>query len=180
MNKKLIRLTEQDLHRIVKESVNKILNEARHAWELTDNGIDEFNMDDQGIGQHRGWPTRDTQQRYDAYDMDNIEHLSKQGEKAAMMGADRLHGGEEWQNRVNKNSFSHDNRGKANFYVNNYDIADDDKLHGLGDAIYPEADLDAFNKSERQKQAAADKRWMKAADSRPLYRKNSPNNDIPK
>jgi hypothetical protein len=28
MNKKLIRLTESDLHRIVKESVNKILNEA--------------------------------------------------------------------------------------------------------------------------------------------------------
>ena len=27
MNKKLIRLTEEDLHRIVKESVNKILNE---------------------------------------------------------------------------------------------------------------------------------------------------------
>ena len=29
MNKKLIRLTEQDLHRIVKESVNKILNEVK-------------------------------------------------------------------------------------------------------------------------------------------------------
>ena len=28
MSKKLIRLTEQDLHRIVKESVNKILNEG--------------------------------------------------------------------------------------------------------------------------------------------------------
>ncbi len=29
MNKKLIRLTESDLHRIVKESVNKILNESQ-------------------------------------------------------------------------------------------------------------------------------------------------------
>ena len=28
MNKKLIRLTEQDLHRIVKESVNKIVKEG--------------------------------------------------------------------------------------------------------------------------------------------------------
>ena len=27
MNKKLIRLTESDLHRIIKESVNNILNE---------------------------------------------------------------------------------------------------------------------------------------------------------
>ena len=29
MNKKLIRLTESDLHRIVKESVKKILKESR-------------------------------------------------------------------------------------------------------------------------------------------------------
>ena len=29
MNKKLIRLTESDLHRIVKESVNKVLREAQ-------------------------------------------------------------------------------------------------------------------------------------------------------
>ena len=28
MNKKMIRLTESDLHRIVKESVNKVLKEA--------------------------------------------------------------------------------------------------------------------------------------------------------
>lgn len=28
MNKKLIRLTEQDLHKIVKESVNKVVNEV--------------------------------------------------------------------------------------------------------------------------------------------------------
>ena len=31
MNKKLIRLTESDLHRIVRESVNKVLNEAYTA-----------------------------------------------------------------------------------------------------------------------------------------------------
>ena len=30
MNKKLIRLTENDLHRIVKESVNRLLNEAHY------------------------------------------------------------------------------------------------------------------------------------------------------
>ena len=33
MNKKLIRLTEQDLHRIVKESVDKILNEIGNTPE---------------------------------------------------------------------------------------------------------------------------------------------------
>lgn len=35
MNKKLIRLTESDLHRIVKESVQKILNEA-DGWQTYD------------------------------------------------------------------------------------------------------------------------------------------------
>ena len=33
MNKKLIRLTESDLHRIVKESVNRILRESIDPWE---------------------------------------------------------------------------------------------------------------------------------------------------
>ena len=32
MNKKLIKLTEQDLHRIVKESVNRILNEHKPLY----------------------------------------------------------------------------------------------------------------------------------------------------
>ena len=30
--RKLIRLTESDLHRIVKESVNRILKESGHEW----------------------------------------------------------------------------------------------------------------------------------------------------
>ena len=33
MDKKLIRLTESDLHRIVKESVNRILNEVKYGLE---------------------------------------------------------------------------------------------------------------------------------------------------
>ena len=38
MNKKLIRLTESDLHRIIKESVNMVLNEGKiETW-----GSDEF------------------------------------------------------------------------------------------------------------------------------------------
>lgn len=35
MSKKLIRLTESDLHRIVKESVNKVLNEATPTEEYS-------------------------------------------------------------------------------------------------------------------------------------------------
>ena len=34
MNKKLIRLTEADLHRIVKESVNRVLNEHQHPNDI--------------------------------------------------------------------------------------------------------------------------------------------------
>lgn len=34
MNKKLIRLTESDLHKIIKESVNKILKEVYNKEEL--------------------------------------------------------------------------------------------------------------------------------------------------
>ena len=45
MDKRLIRLTESDLHRIVKESVNKILKETRYAWDLTDDGVKEYPMD---------------------------------------------------------------------------------------------------------------------------------------
>ena len=36
MNKKLIRLTEQDLHRIVKESANRVLNEVGYEGNLQD------------------------------------------------------------------------------------------------------------------------------------------------
>lgn len=35
-----------------------------------------------------------------------------------------------------------------------------------------------FNKRERNKQTAADRRWMNAADSRPLHRKGSLNREI--
>ena len=36
MNKKLIRLTESDLHRIVKESANRVLNEVGYEGNLQD------------------------------------------------------------------------------------------------------------------------------------------------
>ena len=54
MKKQLIRLTEGDLHRIIKESVNKILKEnddnfTPHAYKgLTNNGGYEMQIDDKG------------------------------------------------------------------------------------------------------------------------------------
>lgn len=126
MNKKLIRLTESDLHKIVKESVNRIMEEY--------------------------YP-------------------------------------------INSNDFTKDYRFAANGFANNSanmpspeydDIAPYSK--NIGDyyaAPYRDSDQMyrdnvEFNRREHNKQAAADRRWMKAADSRPLYRKNSPNNDIPR
>lgn len=44
MNKKLIRLTESDLHRIVKESVRRVLKEGRgHFGGIVDMTIEKFN-----------------------------------------------------------------------------------------------------------------------------------------
>jgi len=46
MNKKLIRLTEQDLHRIVKESVKKILRESKKKDVFTISAFDIENEED--------------------------------------------------------------------------------------------------------------------------------------
>ena len=46
MNKKLIKLTENDLHRIVKESVNRILKESADEFSYSDS-------EDLGKGRHR-------------------------------------------------------------------------------------------------------------------------------
>ena len=126
MNKKLIRLTESDLHRIVRETVNKIMEEY--------------------------YP-------------------------------------------VNSNNFAKDYRLGAKGYVNGSanmpnpeydDIAPYSK--NIGDYYAsPNRDSDQmykdnaeFNRREHNRLSAADRRWKKAADTRPLYRKNSPNNDIPR
>ena len=47
MNKKLIRLTESDLHRIVRESVNKVLREAEgYNWKKYENNPERTKRDD--------------------------------------------------------------------------------------------------------------------------------------
>ena len=61
MNKKLIRLTEQDLHRIVKESANRILNERIHNLhpdEINDDFFDDW----------KGFDSRDDYKKMTDYD----------------------------------------------------------------------------------------------------------------
>ncbi len=53
MAKKLVRLTESDLHKIIKESVNRILKEnddfQPHGYKVTSNwGGNEIQIDDRG------------------------------------------------------------------------------------------------------------------------------------
>lgn len=170
MNKKLIRLTESDLHKIVKESVNRILSEARYAWDLTDNGVDEFNMD------VNGFPTPETARRYNSDEGD----VGRKIDMARRMGQD--HASEnDWRRDYKDDTYynTHDTKRNARNYVEHGKYYP----YGFATRVFDdnaEDDLNAFNKAERQKQAAADRRWMKAADSRPLYKKNSPNNDIPR
>jgi len=64
MTKKIIRLTEGDLHRIVKESVNRILSEIEvpnldkassdNFWDIVDSG-GYYKLDDKGIEKEASW-----------------------------------------------------------------------------------------------------------------------------
>lgn len=88
---------------------------------------------------------------------------------------------------INANSFSADNRygnGYAHKSINMRNPKYDD-ISPYSETDYYSApdrdsnlmykDLETFNKNERKKQASADKRWMDAADKRPLHRKGSLN-----
>ena len=55
MNKKLIRLTEQDLHRIVKESVNKVLKEESNISYEYEQLYDNIQSVTNDISNFVGW-----------------------------------------------------------------------------------------------------------------------------
>ena len=96
MNKKLIRLTEDDLHRIVKESVNKVLKEGiggggRYAVIHTSdypadgkghvsvyNSIDEFlqnSFNEKEISEIARMNVGDVISSYNGYDFDGYEGI---------------------------------------------------------------------------------------------------------
>ena len=119
MNSKLIRLTESDLHRIVKESVNRILNEDY----FDDNNFGRFHaIDDKG--------------------------------KSAMEVLDAIHNNKGMGAIGRQTPQQH------------WDMQ--------RDAISAEKQRES-DKRNRMKTKASDRRWMKAADSRPLHRKGSLN-----
>ena len=156
MAKKLVRLTEVDLHRLIKESVDRVLNEV---WDIDDNGIvdyDEFGRaknrsyaDVKGLGSElnsdtkqylRSIPNRDFRA------MTNYQHFID-GPK-----------GREYS----------DDSGKwmrpSDWFVRGADGLDNDEFKD-------------FDKQTSQ-QPKADKsfyRALDAADKRPLHRKDSLN-----
>lgn len=69
MNKKLIRLTESDLHRIVKESVNKILKENDENY-YYDDAIEALQMSDGFLGFEEWYPAFQ-----DELDVDEAEEI---------------------------------------------------------------------------------------------------------
>lgn len=124
MNKKLIRLTEQDLHRIVKESVKRIMEE------------------------------------YYPVNSNNFAKDYRFGAEGYVNGS------------ANMPNPKYDDVAPYSKHIGDYYSAP----HRDSDQMY--RDNIEFNKSERNKMAAADRRWMNAADSRPLHRKDSPNREF--
>ena len=124
MNKKLIRLTEQDLHRIVKESVNRIMEE------------------------------------YYPVNSNDFAKDYRLGAKGYVNGS------------ANMPNPKYDDAAPYSKYIGDYYSApyrDSDQMY---------RDNVEFNKREHNKQTAADRRWMNAADSRPLHRKGSLNREF--
>ena len=69
MNKKLIRLTESDLHRIVKESVNRILKENDENY-YYDDAIEALQMSDGFLDFEEWYPAFQ-----DELDVDEAEEI---------------------------------------------------------------------------------------------------------
>lgn len=86
MNKKLIRLTEQDLHRIIKESVSKILKESyidATPYEYDVDDGDEFDKISKGFAKMPKGYDNDLDIEGDYPTIDKIAMLNKDSEAEA-------------------------------------------------------------------------------------------------
>lgn len=117
MNKKLIRLTEGDLHRIVKESVNRILNEV--SW--TDS--EGITHDNQHGGDSKAWDAL-RKERWNRYFKHNDDGI-KNGE--GMKNAEAS-----YRNASNSAELN-GKPGMANAFRNNAKTARDDRRRWYGE-----------------------------------------------
>lgn len=201
--KKTIKLTENKFHNLIKESVKKILREYQFDNDIDYNSIYEQALDLlSGGGEPSGYGWRDVAEamgfRLDSLGPNDMETM-KDAIEDAMMDTSGLANEAKLRGFVretvkkmlreyDENSqggdgdFRHDYRTAAKGYVNGSVNMPDPKL-GPNDNAYigdtdsnkMHKDLTDLNKKHNKNQKAADKRWQKAADSRPLHRKNSLN-----
>ena len=196
MNKKLIRLTESDLHRIVKQSVNKVLRES--SFDSIRNG---------------GWQEKLQQIHNIALEMAEMakdESPNGFGQTELLSTAkDILRITSRWGCDIGvTESLKHSMTMNEDFYDDHnrsrYHAIDDKGASAMDDLdaiqngkgmgaigretlqqhhdVFRDAkkthDQRELDRIEHNKQRAADKRWMKAADSRPLHRKGSLNREF--
>lgn len=186
MNKKLIRLTESDLHRIVKESVNKILNEAKTIRKVEYSKMPYDKKTQQDID-WRNYQNRINQSAEYVDDDDYVGGYYQDELDDEDINSNIDDDLNNMQRSLGKfNPFDRPSKGEKSMKILGY--LDGDRKHRdalslpfLGDdGAYYLHQKRLYNKNMAKRNTDADRRWMKAADSRPLYRKNSPNNDIPR
>ena len=156
MNKKLIRLTESDLHRIVRMSVNKVLRESEYgkptSWKEHNDGIATYDEYGNEIGGYNfGAP----------FHGDSPESLARRKERHAASDFGHPNSDRLIHNRTHSaHDFSHSDD-DAVFFRHNV-LGDDE--------IWKDNEIGRGNKIDKNLQRALD-----AADKRPLHRKGSLN-----
>ena len=197
--KRTIRLTESDLHKVIKESVKRILREDLEGQELADY-VDSLHLNDnvpsetgifKGDGEmYYGWGKGNSPYyKYDAFgrrvnpsdpdapwtDDNGQVHYHPQDPKSDIMNTYRTNARHTYQH--GEGPFIRDDRHAARNYVNTGKAQGYDYYWGTNeyDSYPAEDDLKALN----DKQAKSDRdnmdRALKAADKRPLHRKGSLN-----
>jgi len=180
--KNIFRLTESDLHRIVKESVNKILNEAKHIRKVEYSKMPYDKKTQQDID-WRNYQNKNNQsaeyaddggnyiEGYDQYELDDKD-----------INSDIDYALDDMQRSLGKfNQFDRPSKGEKSMEILGYLDGDSEHRDALSqpflgdDGAYHLHQKRLYNKNIAKRNTDADKRWKKASDSRPLHRKGSLN-----
>ena len=196
---KRITLTEKDLHKVVKEAVQRYLNEAEsYGWVVEDSEVEEaYNLAlESGVPEEelnkdivgcisteekakclaflfRNWDFREWPEYQERKRQNSIEEPIVGENKAA----------EYWLNNSPHTRFARDNHGQYAMDVM-ADMDDGGIRHGSfstpheawGEKGIQQGFVDNQNKKKEQSASKrSDKRWKAAADKRPLHRKGSLN-----
>ena len=199
MKKRIIRLTESDLHRIVKNSVKKVIKESSvvNSKEKVLELISSTKENIKTLAQmaDKGHLDRDVAGEIASF-FSSLHYVSESFGENYGDDEDYEDYGEDWYYQeepgkvADKDDYDWFNiaadgytspEEKEESFINRFGNPDDqdeyytwDKYNSDVDAAWNEHDKQLNNSNRSFKNA------LKSADKRPLYRKNSPNNDIPK